>query len=130
MAYAKDGAEGAGLKPIIVAPVIGAAAGIAGINKDELNKVVQDKNNSGGGGTTTGATASRSSTKCLTTPTAKGIGNGRSAKRDNHPRNQNIMYLMKAAVPSQTKSITPRGSRKKSGWIRFWTRFPKKVMIH
>ena len=57
MAYAKDGAEGAGIKPNVVAPVIGATAGIAGIDKNSLNKVVQDKNNTGGGsggGTTSG----------------------------------------------------------------------------
>ena len=49
MAYAKDGAEGAGLKPKVVAPVIGATAGIAGINKDSLNKAVQTQNGSGSG---------------------------------------------------------------------------------
>ena len=60
MAYAKDGAEGATYRPNVVAPTIGIAAGLAGINKDSLNKAVTN-NNSGGGrtsGTTTGGTVS------------------------------------------------------------------------
>ena len=56
MAYAKDGAEGAGLKPNVVAPVIGATAGIAGIDKTSLNKAVQQQNGSGGSGSGSGGT--------------------------------------------------------------------------
>lgn len=54
MAYAKDGAEGAGLKPNVVAPVIGATAGLAGIDKTSLNKAVQQQNGSGGSGSGSG----------------------------------------------------------------------------
>ncbi len=56
MAYAKDGAEGAGLKPNVVAPVIGATAGIAGIDKTSLNKAVQQQNGSGSGSGGSGGT--------------------------------------------------------------------------
>lgn len=62
MAYVKDGAEGAGLKPKVVAPVIGAAAGIAGINKSSLNKAVQQQNGSGGSGSGSGSSGTTIST--------------------------------------------------------------------
>ena len=60
MAYAKDGAEGATYRPNVVAPTIGITAGLAGINKDSLNKAVTNNNSGGGrtGGTTTGGTVS------------------------------------------------------------------------
>lgn len=54
MAYTKDGAEGAKYIPPVVAPTIGATAGVAGIDKKALQNAVNQQN---GGGSSKAPTA-------------------------------------------------------------------------